>query len=47
MPELVKMIVNSLGTIQNHEYMEFVQDFLSTYTHLMDQEVGVIAQAII
>lgn len=27
--------------------MEFVYDFLSTYSHLLDQQVGIIAQAII
>ena len=36
LPELVKLILNSIGTIQNHEYMEFVQDFLSTYSHILD-----------
>jgi hypothetical protein len=46
-PTLVEMIVNTVSTIQNFEYLEYLQDFISTYTLVLDNHVGVIAQAVI
>jgi hypothetical protein len=47
LPTLVQMIVNSVGTIQNFEYLEFLQDFMSTYSTVLAEQVGAIAQAVI
>lgn len=45
LPELMQMIVNSISSIQNFEYMEFVNDFMITYAHILNEQVGIIAQA--
>jgi len=47
LPDLVSMIVNSIATIQNWEHLEFVQDFISTYTDHLDEKLGHICQAVV
>jgi hypothetical protein len=39
-PELIAMIINSIGTIQNFEYMEFVNDFIITYKDILSDSIG-------
>lgn len=41
------MIQNTIGSILNHEYLEFVQDFAATYSSVIDDQMMVIAQALI
>ena len=46
-PELINMMINSIATIQNFEYMEFVNDFIVTYKDIINEQVGLIAQAVV
>lgn len=46
-PELISMIINSIATIQNFEYMEFVNDFIVTYREILDDKIGLVAQAVV
>lgn len=41
------MIQNTIGSIVNHEYLEFVQDFAATYSAVIEDQMMVIAQALI
>jgi len=46
-PELIQMMISSIATIQNFEYMEFVNDFIITYKDIINEQVGLIAQAVV
>ena len=45
--DLVQAIVASVGTIQNHQYIEFVRDFIKTYSEILEDRSCHIAQAIV
>ena len=36
-PELIQMMISSIATIQNFEYMEFVNDFIITYKEIINE----------
>ena len=38
LPDMIKMIHESIQTIQNHEYLDFIQDFIQTYGEAIDGE---------
>ena len=38
LPDKIKMIHESIQTIQNHEYLDFIQDFIQTYGEAIDGE---------
>jgi hypothetical protein len=48
-PQLVQMVIHSVSTINgsNHEYMEFVKDFIQTYQSALNEQVGMLTQAVI
>lgn len=48
-PQLVQMMNHSISGISdsNHEYLEFVQDFISTYAAVLNEQVGILAQSVI
>lgn len=47
LPDLVSMMITSIATISNFEYMEFVNDFIITYKDIINEQVGLIAQAVV
>jgi hypothetical protein len=46
-PVLIEKIQGSIATIQNHEYMDFVNDFLASYSQLIDDKAVFLAQAVV
>ena len=46
-PVLLEKIQGSIATIQNHEYMDFVNDFLASYAQLIDDKAVFIANAVV
>ena len=46
-PVLVEKIQGSIATIQNHEYMDFVNDFLASYAQLVDDKAICLANAVV
>lgn len=47
LPQLVSLVQQSVLTIQNDEYLDFVQDFLVTFSTVIDEQIMGIAQAVI
>ena len=43
---MIKLIQESIENIQNHEYLDFIQDFISTYGDAIDADLAVIIQSI-
>lgn len=41
------MIITSLRTIQNHEYIDFVKEFIISYQELLNEKIGLLSEAII
>lgn len=46
LPDMIKLIQESIENIQNHEYLDFIQDFISTYGDAIDADLAVIIQSI-
>lgn len=43
LPDMIRLIQESVLTIQNHEYVDFIQDFMTTYGEAIEGEsVGII-----
>jgi hypothetical protein len=42
LPEMIKLIRESIQNIQNHEYLDFIQDFIQTYGEAIDAEQALI-----
>lgn len=42
LPEMIKLIRESIQNIQNHEYLDFIQDFIQTYGEAIDGEQALI-----
>lgn len=47
LPDLLSMIQNSIQSIQNFEYMEFLADFMITYSQILDDQVVVICNCLV
>ena len=46
LPDMIKMIQESIQNIQNHEYLDFIQDFIQTYGDAIDGDLAMIIAAI-